>query len=157
MSRMPRNSAVNRWTKAKRVSPLELVDDVVEVQHAPRTRQCVAFAVDERHVAEDVHRVEQGDDFRLDLRPFPRDLDRRAVIQRCPDFLTGPQPRSCIVHPNAASHLTQFMGRHFELVYSLDDRLAGHQLPSCHLHADLLSLCMLGSVRSQGRYRSYQP
>lgn len=117
----------------------------------------MAVTVHQCDVAKDVHRVEQGDDFRLDLRPFPGDLDGRAVIERRPHFLAGPQPRPCIVHPNAASHLTQFMGCHFELVYSLDDRFAGHQLPSCHLHADLRFLCMLGSVRSQGRCRSYQP
>lgn len=117
----------------------------------------MALAVDQRDIAQDVHRIEQRHHFGLDLRPFPSDLDRRAVIQRRPHFLTRPQPGPCIVHPNAAPHLTQFMGGHFELVYSLDDRLAGHQLPSCHLHSDLLSLCMLGSVRSQGRCRSYQP
>lgn len=133
------------------------MDDIVQVQHAPRPCQSVALAIDERHVAKDVHRVEQCDHLRLDLGPFPGKLDRGVVVERGPDLLPRPQSRPCIVHPNAASHLTQFMGRHFELVYSLDDRLAGHQLPGCHLHADLLFSCMPGSVRSQGRCGSYQP
>lgn len=154
---MPRMSALRWRPETQRVAPAELVNDVVQVQHAPRAGECVTLAIDQRHVAQDVHRVEQGNHLRLDFGPLPGDLDRGAVVERRPDLLARSQSGACIVHPNAASHLTQFMGGHFELVYSLDDRLAGHQLPSCHLHSDLLSFCMLGSVRSQGRCRSYQP
>lgn len=154
---MPRSCPVKRGAEAQGVAPAELVDDVVQVKHAPRARQRVPVAVDQCDIAQDVHRVEEGHDFGLDLRPFPGDLNRRGVVQRGPDLLTRSQSRPCIVHPNAASHLTQFMGGNFELVYSLDDRLAGHQLPSCYLHSDLLSYCMPGSLRSQGRCRSYQP
>ena len=144
-------------SKAKCISPTQLMNHVVEVQHPPRPRQRLAFAVDERHVAQDVHGVEQRDDFRLDLGPLPRDVNRTALVHRRPHLLARSEARPCIVQPNAASNLTQLMGCHFELVYSLDDRLAGHQLPGCHLHSDLLSFCMLGSLRSLGRCCSYQP
>lgn len=147
---MPRSWSTHCRLMSQCVTPPQLVDDVVQVKHPARTRERLALAVDKCNVAEDVHGVEERNHLWLDLRPLPGDMDRAAVVHGGPDLLTRSQARSCIVHPNAASHLTQFMGGHFELVYSLDDRLAGHQLPSCHLHSDLPFLCMLGSVRFLG-------
>lgn len=150
MSLLPRIAAKRSLPWPERLAPAQLMDDIVEMKHAVRARQRVAITVNKRNITQDVHRVEERHHIRLDLGPLPRNLDGRAVVHGGPDLLARPQAIACIVHPNAASHLTQFMSHVFELVYSLDDRLAGHQLPSCHLHSDLPFLCMLGSVRFLG-------